>query len=78
MAIKLDLEDIDLKDRKILYELDVDSRQSNAEIARKVGLSKQVVGFRIKRLVKEGLISWFYSIFDINNAIKPADQTFLD
>jgi len=66
MAIKLDLEDIDLKDRKILYELDVDSRQSNAEIARKVGLSKQVVGFRIKRLVKEGLISWFYSIIDIS------------
>ncbi len=51
---------IDLKDKKILYELDRDSRQSNKEIARKVGLSEQVVGNRIKRLIDLGIIEYFY------------------
>ncbi len=61
MAIKLDL-----KDRRILYELDCNSRQPNSEIAKKVGLSKQVVGFRIKRLIEEKIISSFYSVIDIS------------
>jgi len=51
---------IDLKDKKILYELDRDSRQSNKSIARKVGLSEQVVGNRIKRLIDLGIIEYFY------------------
>ncbi len=61
MGVKLDL-----KDRKILYELDINSRQPNSEIAKKVGLSKQVVGFRIKRLIKEKIVSFFYSVIDIS------------
>ena len=56
---------MDLKDRKILYELDSNARGSNAEIAKKVGLSKQVVGFRIKRLLNEQVISSFYAVIDI-------------
>lgn len=51
---------IDLKDRKILYELDRDSRQPNKQIAKKVGLSEQVVGNRIKRLVDLGVIECFF------------------
>jgi len=51
---------IDLKDKKILYELDRDSRQSNKSIARKVGLSEQVVGNRIKRLIDLRIIEYFY------------------
>ncbi|MBS3175283.1 Lrp/AsnC family transcriptional regulator [Candidatus Woesearchaeota archaeon] len=61
MAIKLDI-----KDRKILYQLDINSRQSNSEIAKKVGLSKQVVGFRIKRLIEENIIFSFYPVIDIS------------
>ena len=57
---------LDVKDRKILYELDVHSRQSNSEIAKKVGLSKQVVGFRIKRLIGEKIISSFHTVIDIS------------
>jgi len=48
--------EIDLKDRKILYNLLVNSRQSFNSIGKKVGLSKNVVAFRIKRLEKEGII----------------------
>lgn len=51
---------LDLSDRKILYELDRDSRQSNKQIAEKVGLSEQVVGNRIKRLIDNQIIDYFY------------------
>ena len=51
---------IDLKDKKILYELDRNSRQSNNQIAKKVGLSEQVVGHRIRRLQELGIIEYFY------------------
>jgi len=44
---------LDLKDRKILYELDSNARQSASQIAKKVGLSTEVVNYRIKKLEKE-------------------------
>lgn len=52
---------IDLKDRKILYELDLDCRQSNTRIGKKVGLKKDVVSYRIKRLQDEGIIQNFWT-----------------
>ena len=52
---------LDLKDRKILYNLDLNCRQSNAQIGKKVGLSKQVVDYRIKRMEKEGIITNFWT-----------------
>jgi len=51
---------IDLKDKKILYELDRNSRQSNKQIAKKGGLSEQVVGNRIRRLQELGIIEYFF------------------
>ena len=59
MSVKLDL-----KDRKILYQLDVNARQSNAEIAKKVRLSKDTVGYRIKKLEKVGIIRGFRAVID--------------
>lgn len=55
---------LDLKDRKILYQLDLNSRQPNSEIAKKVGLSKEVVNYRINKLKNDGVISSFYTIID--------------
>jgi len=55
---------LDVKDRKILYELDANARQSDADIGRKTGLSKEVVNYRIKRLVGEGVIRNFCTIID--------------
>jgi len=55
---------IDLKDRKILYELDFDSRQSLSQIGKKVGLHKNVVLYRIKRLEEAGVIRFFYTVID--------------
>ena len=55
---------IDLKDRKILYELDLNCRQSNTQIGKKVGLKKDVVSYRIKKLQDEGVIKNFYAAID--------------
>ena len=55
---------LDLKDRKIIYELDLNARQSNSEIAKKVSLSKDTVNYRIKRMEKLGFIQGYYAILD--------------
>jgi len=58
------MEKLDLKDRKILYELTLDSRQSFRSIGRKVGLSKDIFISRVKKLQDKGIISKFYTRFD--------------
>jgi len=68
---------LDLKDRKVLYELDRNCRQSNTEIARKVGLSKQVVGFRIQRLIENKVISSFYAVIDVSKLGFTINKNFL-
>ena len=50
------MEKIDLKDRKILYHLDINSRESFRSIGKKVGLSKDVVASRVKKLEEKGFI----------------------
>ncbi len=50
---------LDVKDKKILYHLDQDSRQSFAKIGRAVGLNKDVVAYRIKKLQEKGIIKHF-------------------
>ena len=55
---------LDKSDYAILYQLDLDARQTNSQIAKKVRLSKEVVGYRISRLIKDGIIQGFYSVID--------------
>ncbi len=55
---------IDLKDRKILYQLDLNSRQSLTQIGKNVGLKKDVVSYRIKRLQDEGVIKNFWTVIN--------------
>jgi DNA-binding Lrp family transcriptional regulator len=59
-----DIVKLDLKDRKILAELDSNARQSNSEIAKKVGLNKNTVNYKIKRMTEEGVIEGYYSVID--------------
>lgn len=56
------MEQLDLKDRKILYQLILNCRQSNTQIGKKVGLSKQVVDYRIKRMEEEGIITGYQTV----------------
>lgn len=57
-------EKLDLKDRKILYQLDLNCRQTDAQIGKKVQLSKQTVAYRINRLLKTGIIERFATVID--------------
>lgn len=58
------VEKLDLKDRKILYELDLDSRQSFGRLSKKVGLSKNSVINRVNALQEKGVIKNFKTIID--------------
>src|SRR3989344_1393754 len=53
---------LDLKDKRILSELDKNARLSNIKIGKKVGLSKEVVKYRIDNLKKEGVIIEFHTV----------------
>ena len=61
------MEKLDLKDRKILYDLDIDSRQSFSQLGKKVGLHKDVVAYRVKKLQEKGIIQNFYT--EVNDYI---------
>lgn len=55
---------LDLKDRKILYELDLNARQTDSKIGKKVGLKREVVNYRINRLINHGIIKNFVTILN--------------
>ena len=55
---------LDLKDRKILYELDLNARQTDSEIAKKVGLTRDSVRYRINKLVENGYINYFMTLLN--------------
>ncbi len=58
---------LDERDRKILVELDKNSRQTDSEIAKKLGISKQVTNYRIQKIVEKGIISNFYTIINVGS-----------
>ncbi|MBT6995530.1 AsnC family transcriptional regulator [Candidatus Woesearchaeota archaeon] len=57
--------DLDVKDRKILQILDMDARQTYSQIAKRVGLSKEVVNYRLKNLENKGIVNGYYAILDV-------------
>ncbi len=52
---------LDTKDKMILHELDINSRQSLASLSKKTGMSKQVINYRLNKLVQDGVITRFYT-----------------
>jgi Lrp/AsnC family transcriptional regulator, regulator for asnA, asnC and gidA len=57
--------ELDILDKKIIYELEKDSSQSNAVLANKLGRSKEVVAFRIHRLEREQILKGCSAIVDM-------------
>ncbi len=57
---------LDLKDKKIIAELSLNARANISDIAKKVGLSKQVVKYRLENLEKRKIIEGYYAILNIN------------
>ena len=56
---------LDIKDKKLLYELDKDCRQSYSQLGRKLKLSKGTIKYRIDNLKEEGIIKGFHTIINI-------------
>ncbi len=56
--------DLDKKDKQLLYQLDLDARQNNLTLAKKIGISKDSAGYRIRRLEKKGIIRGYLAIID--------------
>jgi len=50
---------IDLRDRKIMLELDKNSRQSTSDICKKTKIPRNIIDYRIKRLLEKGIITKF-------------------
>jgi DNA-binding Lrp family transcriptional regulator len=61
----MSIKKLDTKDRRILYELDLNARQPSSRIAKKLGLSPEVVNYRIKRLEEEGIITRYNIVLDL-------------
>jgi DNA-binding Lrp family transcriptional regulator len=57
---------LDNLDRKILYELDLNSRITFKQLGKKLNIAKETVSFRIKRLVKNGYIKNFITTIHIS------------
>lgn len=59
------MEQLDVKDKKILTELTLNSRIPINRLAKKVGISREVATYRLNKLIKDKIILDFYTIIDI-------------
>ncbi|MFH1439621.1 MAG: Lrp/AsnC family transcriptional regulator [Candidatus Woesearchaeota archaeon] len=55
---------LDLTDRKILYLLSKNARYSNTAIAKALRLKREVVAYRIKKMIDTKVINGFYTLID--------------
>lgn len=53
-----------IKDKKILYELDKNSRIPYSKIAKAVRLSQETVRYRVNNLIKNQIINKFFTVID--------------
>ena len=56
---------LDMRDRRILYELDMHGRATRARIGKLVGLSSDVVHYRVNRMEQQGVIDGYYVMTDL-------------
>ncbi|OGJ21268.1 hypothetical protein A3K73_05430 [Candidatus Pacearchaeota archaeon RBG_13_36_9] len=68
---------LDLTDKKILHELDFNSRQPVSVIAKKLKLSRDIVAYRINKFLKDKLLLKTYTIIDISKLGYSASKNFL-
>lgn len=56
---------LDITDRRILYELDIDSRQKIRDLAKKVKRARSVVEYKMNRLEELGVIRNYVALLDV-------------
>jgi Lrp/AsnC family transcriptional regulator, leucine-responsive regulatory protein len=59
------MERLDLKDKKILNEIEMNARMTHSQLAKKLKTSKQVIKYRIENLEKQNIIQGYFAIIDI-------------
>ncbi|MCX6772597.1 MAG: Lrp/AsnC family transcriptional regulator [Candidatus Micrarchaeota archaeon] len=59
---------MDLTDRKILYELDQNSRQPYSKIAKSLKTSPQVVKYHVENLLKTGILQYTWPMIEYRKA----------
>ncbi|MBI2148334.1 Lrp/AsnC family transcriptional regulator [Candidatus Woesearchaeota archaeon] len=57
---------LDVKDRKILQELDLDPKITTSKLAKNIRLSHQVTNYRINKLIENKIISQFGTIINLS------------
>jgi Lrp/AsnC family transcriptional regulator, leucine-responsive regulatory protein len=57
---------LDIKDKKLLYEIDLNARAGTSELAKKIGLSQENVFYRLKRLEKNNIISGYLTLINFS------------
>lgn len=57
---------LDSKDKLILFELDENSRQSLKSISKKIGVSREVINYRVGNLLRTGIIRKFLTVIDVS------------
>jgi len=67
---------LDAKDRKLLYELDKNSRQPVSRIAKAIGLSVDGTNYRLKRLIQNKVIFKFGTLLDTAKLGRTTYKTF--
>lgn len=55
---------IDVKDRKLLYELDVHARLGTSELGKRIGLSQEGVHYRLRRLEERKIIGGYIALIN--------------
>jgi DNA-binding Lrp family transcriptional regulator len=59
--------ELDKKDKKLLYELELNARIPESELAKKTRLSREVVRYRLKKLEEEGVIRYYMTLINTLN-----------
>ncbi len=68
---------LDLKDKRLLWELDGNSRAPISFLAKKIKLSKEATRYRLNHLVEAGVIAKFYSVIDTSKLGKYVTRCFM-
>lgn len=56
---------LDVKDKKLLYEIDFDARKTYAELAKKLQMSKRGVEYKLKNLEQKKIILGYVPVIDL-------------
>jgi len=60
------MHELDLRDKKLLYEIDFDARKTYSELAKTLRMSKRGVEYKLKNLEDKEIIEGYYPVIDLS------------